>query len=385
MAAPSTLSKARAARAIAALAIAAALAAIVPRAWCGRRAGPLFDGDLAAQDALARAVAADVGPGAAPAALRTGSARFDGEWAVVTSQMAALGLAQVALAHRERREVYVPAIEACAARLLAPAATAFGAEAWGEPALDDLESDRGHAYLGYVNLALGALRLLRPEGELAAPHDRITRALARRLEAAPHGMIETYPGEAYPADVAAVAGSIALHARATGEDHRALLDRWSKIFRTRTIDPGSGLLHQAVDARTGRPADAPRASGTALAVYFLSFADASLSRDLFAALAGPQRAGFLGFGGIREYAPGHGGAGDIDSGPVLLGVSISGTGFALAGARQHGDRELFEALYRTADLFGVPVDRGGGRRFLTGRPLGNAILLAALTAPRAAP
>jgi hypothetical protein len=136
-------------------------------------------------------------------------------------------------------------------------------------------------------------------------------------------VIETYPGEAYPADVAAVA---------------------------------------------------------AISVYFLSFADPVLSRDLFAALAGPQRAGFLGFGGIREYAPGHDGSGDIDSGPVLLGVSVSATGFAIAGARLHGDRDLFTSLYRTADLFGVAVDRGAGRRFLTGGPLGNAILLAMLTA-----
>ena len=89
-----------------------------------------------------------------------------------------------------------------------------------------------------------------------------------------------------------------------------------------------------------------------------------------------------GFGGVREYARGHEGGGDIDSGPVLFGVSVSATGFALAGARASGDRGLFTSLYRTAELFGVPVDRGAGRRFATGGPLGNALLLAMMTAER---
>jgi len=61
-------------------------------------------------------------------------------------------------------------------------------------------------------------------------------------------------------------------------------------------------------------------------------------------------------------------------------VSVSATGFALAGARATGDRSLFTALYRTAALFGIPVDRGAGTRFATGGPLGNALLLAMLTA-----
>ena len=46
----------------------------------------------------------------------------------------------------------------------------------------------------------------------------------------------------------------------------------------------------------------------------------------------------------------------------------------------HGDAPLFTSLYRTADLFGVPVTRPSGRRFLSGGPLGNAILLTMTTA-----
>lgn len=364
----------------------AAWASAAPRWIAGRGADALFDGDAEAQGALAREVAAYVASDGAAKALHTGSSRFDGEWTLVTYQMAALGLGQIALAHPELRAAHLPSIEASVARLLEPDATAFGAEAWGERGLDHPESDRGHAYLGYVNLALGMLRLLDPTTRLAPDHDRLTDALARRIAASPTGLIETYPGESYPADVSAVLGSIGLYDRATSSDHRALLDRAALALRARFVDAGSGLFTQAADATTGRPLSEPRASGTAISVYFLSFASpsggaaAALSSDLFEALRRSQRAAFVGFGGVAEYPPGVGGSGDIDSGPVLLGVSISATGFALAGARMYGDRPLFTELYRTARLFGVPVDRGEGRRFMSGGALGNAILLAMMTA-----
>jgi hypothetical protein len=294
--------------------------------------------------------------------------------------MAALGLGQLILEHPEARGAYLGAVEQCAERLLDPEATAFGAEAWGEHGLSALASRSGHAYLGYINMALSMLSLLDPGHRSAQLNEQLTEALARRMREAPHGVIETYPGEVYPADVAAVVGSIGLYDRARGADHGDVIRRFAEQVRARHRDPGSGLLYQALDARTGAPLAPPRASGTAIAVYFLSFADPALSRELHAGIAQHQRAGFLGFGGIREYPRGIEGRGDIDSGLVVLGVSISATGFSLAGARLFGPEELFVEIYRTAELFGVALPRPSGTRFMSGGPLGNAILLAMLTA-----
>jgi hypothetical protein len=376
-----------AAKALLGLLLVCAGAAVVPRIVCGRQAEALYAGTGDAQDDLGREVAAFACAPAA-AAFRTGSSRFDGEWALVTQQMAVLGLGQIALAHPQRRVAYLPTIQGCVKRLLDPKMTAFGEEAWNEQGLRALESKNGHAYLGYVNLALGMLRLLDPGTRHAALHDRLTASLARRLQAAPHHFIETYPGETYPADVAMAVGSIGLYdqvlgqaaGQAAGTGHRALLRDFAASFRAVAVDPRSGLAYQRLDPSTGRATGAPRASGTALCVYAFSFADRELSRQLFDALAVGQRAALFGFGAVREYPPGHAGVGDIDSGPVLLGVSVSATGFALAGARLFEERGLFTELYRTADLFGVPVGGAYGRLFLSGGPLGNAILLAMLTA-----
>ena len=59
---------------------------------------------------------------------------------------------------------------------------------------------------------------------------------------------------------------------------------------------------------------------------------------------------------------------------------ISGLRSALGSARVHGDRAAFTRLLATTVLYGAPVEADGRLEFVTGGPLGNAILWAMLTA-----
>jgi len=371
------------------VALAAALLAsrLVAPWWCGRDASRWMDGDRALADSLAaECVAFEARDDAARAA--PARDRFSGEWALVTHQMIALGLAQIALAHPEERVRLAPEVTRAALKSFRPEMRDFGTRAWrGEDAMASLAGPHGHAYLAYSALALGMARLLDPAfpRPVARQHDALIAAYERRLLASPTGLIETYPGEAYPTDTAAVAAAIAVHGRATGADHARVLARWEALVEARQIDRASGLVFQRMGALDGRPHDAPRGSGTALAAYFAGFADRAVARDLADGLW-RHESSFWGFGAIREYGEGYSGAGDVDSGPVLLGVSVSATGFALAPARASGQRAVFARLYRTTDLFGAPVASGGRLRFLPGGPIGNALLLAMLTSgPELAP
>ena len=361
-----------------ALGCALAVARLAVPWWCGRDADAWYRDDPAIQRALANELIAFEAQ--TPVA---GKDRFTGEWALVTHQMVALGLGQLCLAHPEWRIELASIVTRAATRSFAREMRAFGTLAWhGEDAIASLAGDHGHAYLAYPALALGMARLVDPAfpPELAAQHDALIAAYERRLLASPTGLIETYPGEAYPTDVAAVAGAIAMHGRATHSDHARVLRYWADQARAR-LDPESGLVIQRMDATTGAAHDAPRASGTALAAYFAAFADPDLAR-LLARATLAQRATHLGFGAIREYGDRPAGPGDVDSGPVVLGVSVSATGFALAAARLAGDADAFVALYRTTDLFGLPIEVGARRGFAVGGPIGNALLLALLTVAR---
>jgi hypothetical protein len=196
-------------------------------------------------------------------------------------------------------------------------------------------------------------------------------------------LLESYPGEVYPVDNCFVVGSIGLHQTVTGADHHAVLAQWSARTRERYLDAETGLLIQAVDAFNGRPIADARGSGTVLGLFALHYADPGLAHDLYLAMKRHLASSLFRFGGVREYPFGQSGSGDIDSGPIVFGFGLSPTGFAIAGARRYDDRKFFTRLFATAHLCGAPVGWGGRREYVSGGPLGNAILFAMLTTPRA--
>ncbi|HHH28499.1 MAG TPA: hypothetical protein ENK57_09155 [Polyangiaceae bacterium] len=352
--------------------------ATVPHRWGRHQARPYLDG-VDAPRALAAGVARWIEDGLDEGRFSTGSPRFDGEWLFGTHVMAALGFGQLAMADAARAGEHLARMDRALDAIRSPELRGFDRAAWGRDAFDALDDPRGHvAFLGYYGLAL-ALRRRLGEG----PHDDVASAVAsaltRRFEASDSGLVETYPREIYPVDNAAGIAAVALHASAVGDERPSVVDTWLERL-PRWLDRRSGLLVQAVATDGRTPVDEGRGSGTALAAYFLSFVDRDASRRLYEALTRSCYDEVLGFGAMREYPHGADGRGDIDSGPLVFGYGISATGFALASAKTHGDRGRFEALYATAYLFGAPVSRDDATSFVTGGPLGDAILFAMLTA-----
>ncbi len=368
----------------------------IPHRVCERDGGAYYDGETSRVDALAASVGRWTEQELAEGAFATGSRRFDGEWLFGTYMMAAMGFGQVALASDDpaRRAASAARMERCLDAMLAPPSRAFDRDAWSLDALASLEAppgsaqDRGHAaYLGYAGLALGLHRLVVPTSRFDAAHDALAAALERRFLASPTGLLETYPGEVYPVDNSAALAALALHAKATHAPPSAGLQRGLETLRARSVQPATGLLAQAASAVDGSPRDPGRGSGTALAAYFLAYADPALSAALYHALRRELFRTVLGFGVVLEHPASCvdcTGRVDIDSGPTVLGFGVSATGFAIGASRANEDRDTFVSLYATAHLFGAPFDEGAVRTFATGGPLGDAILFAMTTAPRPA-
>ncbi|MFT3868965.1 MAG: hypothetical protein QM715_10955 [Nibricoccus sp.] len=355
--------------------------AVLPRWWCGADGERWFVGQREQVATLAREVAAMVDRGVSAKEFTSDVSLFQHEWMFGSYQMAALALLQICDEYPELRDEFLPVAERAIDRLLSEEVRGFDRKSWGEDPLASLDGPNGHAaYLGYTNLVLAFHRRLVPQSRFAGLNDKISSALARRLRASPAGILQTYPHENYPIDNASVLASLLMHQKEFGGGHgdvtAPMLQRFQKEWR----DKKSGLLFQAFDGRSGSAIDAPRASGTALAAYFISFGERECAAELFQSLKQNCAGSLAGFGFIREYPEGLRGQGDIDSGPIICGISPSGTGFAIAGCRIFRDRNLFVQLYRTAHLTGAPLSSGGRLQFVTGGPLGNAIMLAMLTA-----
>ena len=354
----------------------------LPYLWCSRGANRWYTGDRKLQEQLARGVEQWLDSDLSRQSYRTGSSQFDGEWLFGTYLMAGFGYGQTAIQHPALRDRHVQLMDRCIDRILSENVRAFDREMWGNDPIDTLDEPDAHAaYLGYLNLLLGLHRMLAPDSAHTELHDRISTALKRRVRRSPILLIESYPDEVYPVDNCAVIASIAMHNRSIGADRGALVAEWVKEFRKRYVDPDSGIVIQAVSSWDGSAIDEPRGSGTALGLYFLSFADMHLSRDLYDATRVQLAKTVFGFGGVREYPTTSGGGyGDIDSGPVIFGFGLSPTGFLLGGSRLHEDQEYFRRLYATAYAWGAPLIKDDRLNFVAGTSLGDAILFAMLTA-----
>jgi hypothetical protein len=114
--------------------------------------------------------------------------------------------------------------------------------------------------------------------------------------------------------------------------------------------------------------------------YFLTFIDDAFAKAQFEALFrsfGTE----LPFGGyaLREWPRGVDRPGDVDSGPLVFGLSPSGTGFALAGAAYVNDAQRLRAMLVSAEAVGTTLGLSH-RRYLLAPLVGDAITLATRTA-----
>jgi hypothetical protein len=208
-----------------------------------------------------------------------------------------------------------------------------------------------------------------------------TADLAAAFDASSSPYLMAYPGAAWPVDSTVAMASLRLHDRLYPARFTATVDRWVGQVRGR-LDPATGLLPHRVDPGTGDPIESARGSSQSLIHRFLVEVDPSFAagqylrfRDLFVARP-------FGLGpGVREFPPGVDGTGDVDSGPLLHGVSLSASVVTIGAAQVHGDGSLASALANYGELAGMPVDTPWTRRYALGLlPIGDAFLAWSKTA-----
>ncbi|MEV0709590.1 hypothetical protein [Nocardia aurea] len=191
--------------------------------------------------------------------------------------------------------------------------------------------------------------------------------------------LSAYPGQAWPVDNVVAMAALRSHDRIVGSRFDAVVTRWLTSARTR-LDPATGLLpHMAAPTPEGA-----RGSSQSIIQRFLPEIDAAWATQQYSVFRRLFVDTPLGLPGVREYPRGRDGAGDVDSGPLLLGISASATVVGIGAARANGDRSLSGPLTGLGESLGMPVTLGDSKRYAFGvLPIGDTFLAWSFAAPQA--
>ena len=185
-----------------------------------------------------------------------------------------------------------------------------------------------------------------------------------------HGpFVESYEGQAWPADSVVGVAGLGLCAEWLGAGYRAAATDWVQAVRP-LLDPRTGLLPHS--ARLS----GARGSSSALINAFLPDVDRGFAREQYLLYRRHFSGRLLGvLPSVTEYPDGQAGSADVDSGPLLFGVSGPATVVGIAAARENGDAGEALALRSAAEAIGLGFETGGRRRYGFGiLPIGEAFL-----------
>lgn len=225
-------------------------------------------------------------------------------------------------------------------------------------------------------LRAGAI-LLGPEsaeeaGEIAILEGQLD-AIRLAVDHAPTPFPESYLGAAWPCDSYPAMVAMRVYDDVSGEPrYGAWLDAWLDAIDA-TTDGRLGVPPHRINPGDGRVLDGPRATSLVLITRLMIDIDPVRGEFYYRQLRGQFLTTVMSLPGVREFPMGTDGAGDVDSGPLIAGVSLSASAVGAGAARVWGDDVTARSLLQAGEAIGMPVTLGRGKRYALGlMPVGDA-------------
>ncbi|SNY56930.1 hypothetical protein [Paractinoplanes atraurantiacus] len=259
-------------------------------------------------------------------------------------------------------------------------------------ALEKLESEAGRApfggdmslpygvfYRGWTNWLRGGILMRQPSAQRDAAELRRfeddSAAIAAAFDASPTPFLVSYPGRAWPVDSTVAMASLRLHDKLLTPAYDTTVIRWVANVRAR-LDPATGLMPHTADADTGEPTSGAQGTSQSIMQRFLPEIDPEFARQQYGLFRTEFLSAPLGIGPtVREHPNGTDGPSNVDSGPLVLGVSLSATVVTIGAAKLQGDDSLADGLANFGEVAGLPISTPWTKRYAFGAaPIGDAFL-----------
>jgi hypothetical protein len=232
---------------------------------------------------------------------------------------------------------------------------------------------------GEIALMLGARRMVRDHPRYAALHEARVAMLKRQMSAGRVMCGESYPDECWLFCNAVAIAAMRMQETLDEVDHGPFIRDWLAAVKTHLVHQDTGLLISAFTVE-GDELHGPEGTSIWLVAHCLKLVDAEFAERQYELARRELGRDLFGFAYSREWAPGHRGHLDIDSGPVIPGLeaSASASGLAVLAAASFGDDDYLRQLLASLHLAGMPVRADGELYFAASNPVGDAVLLYAM-------
>ncbi|MBS2029216.1 MAG: hypothetical protein JST54_15040 [Deltaproteobacteria bacterium] len=188
--------------------------------------------------------------------------------------------------------------------------------------------------------------------------------LARLYGRSQAGLLDSFPGKTWPVDNLFAYRSLQIHDELYGTHYGDLFAKLHDAL-VRTQDRQTGLAPSFL-ALDGHAHELPRGCALSWSLAVLRELDPAYADAQWAAYRKHFIRCAFGLCLVREYPPGRDRGMDLDSGPMVDGLGMAASGFALAAAREEGDLETADALTRTGEMLGFPSISWWGKRYWGG-------------------
>lgn len=310
--------------------------------------------------------------------------QYRGEWALYSCSMLTKALSNIAVLYPETTEESIIIIDSLIQNVKSPMLRLYDRMRWGEDPLDSISGDKSHiSYFSHLAWMIGNYRKIGDGDKYNALHDSLCRSMDRRILKSESLNLPTYPDEEiYIPDMLVAIVALSDYAKLNNGKYQSTVNKWIQRAKSEWIDDRTGLLRSflaiAGDTSVRQPI---KGSYSTLNTYYLTLIDPIFAKEQYVRL----KTVFLKdswLTGFKEYQEGGEILGiDIDAGPIIWGLSPSGTAFGIGCATFFNDKELRKKLLKTAEIAGHTVSWNGKRHYILANiaMVGEAITLAMRT------
>jgi len=245
----------------------------------------------------------------------------------------------------------------------------------------DLPPDHGAFYSAWkVHLLAGIVMLQSSESSEAEESDLAALkqqcdAWQTLLESSSQPFFSSYHNATWPCDTLPAIHAMKTCDRITQQNkYQATIDQWLDDAKD-AVDSTTGLIPHS-NLSDGDQTGQGRATSQMIILRMLPDIDPVFAKQQYEVFREQFLTTFAGIPCLFEYAQGNGSSvGDVDTGPLIFGRSLSATVFMIGVAQIYNDQPIADAIAQAGEAVGLPWTSGDEKRYVAGAlPLGDIMV-----------